>query len=245
MESTVSAIVLRRRDAGETDRKLIVLTRELGKTEVTAKGARKPASRLAGCSDPLTVAQLGIALGKRNRFITQAQPQTSFRGLRADYERLSFALSLCELYAAILPWEEPSQEAYDLLIDSLGHLERHARPSVALIWSQVKLLALSGFLPQFDRCVVTESPVAEGAPFMSPRAGGYVTDAAAIDFTDRYRTRAEVLYGLARLHEFDAPPSNMKFVEEALADLLPFWHHVAEVSLPATESAVRELRNPT
>jgi DNA repair protein RecO len=242
-ERTVTAIVLRRRDAGESDRRLTILTEESGKMDVLAKGARKAASRLAGISDPLSAALMTLAEGKRNRFVTQAQPLHSFRGLRNDYERLSCALALVELYAAVVPVDEPLPEVFDLLRRSLAYLEEHGKPIVALVWSEVQLLAVSGFMPQFDRCVATDRPMVEGEPFLSPRAGGYVSDSAAISFTDRFRTRAEVLYGLARLPEFEAPPPNMKFVEEALADLLPFWQNVAETQLPANESVVREFRH--
>lgn len=242
-EATVHAIVLRRRDSGESDRRLTLLTQERGKIDAVAKGARKAASRLAGISDPLSMAVLTLAEGKRTRFVTQAQPLASFRGLRTDYERLSLGLALAELYAAVLPSEEPFPEAHDLLVASLRHLETHAKPLVAFLWSEVKLLEISGFMPQFDRCVTTDRPIAEGAPFVSPRAGGYVCDEAAPPFVDRFRTRAEALYGLARLPEFEAPPSNMKFVEEAAADLLPFWRAIAETPLPANETALRELRH--
>lgn len=242
-ETTVHAIVLRRRDAGESDRCLTILSPELGKIDVVAKGARKAASRLAGVSDPLSSAILGIALGKKNRFVTQAQPLASFRGLRTDYERLGFGLALTELYAAILPWEEPSPEMFELLRHSLRHLETHAKPMVAFLWAEVQLLAESGFLPQFDRCVVTEEPILEAQPFLSPHAGGYVCHGRAEAFSDRFLTRAEVLYGLSRLPEFDSPPPNFKFVEEALASVLPFWRAIAEAPLPANESAVQEARH--
>jgi len=244
-ERTVHAIVLRRRDSGESDRRLTVLTEEYGKLDVVAKGARKAASRLAGISDPLSTAVMNLAVGKANQFITQAQPLTSYRGLRTDYDRLSCGLALVELYACVLPWDEPVPEAYDLLGRSLRQLESHPKPVVALVWAEVQLLAISGFLPQFDRCVVTDREITEAYPFLSPRAGGYVSDEASVTFVDRFRTRAEVLYGLARLPEFEAPPSNMKFVDEALADLLPFWHHIAEAALPANEAAVKDFRHQT
>src|SRR5579862_305209 len=150
-EATVHAIVLRRRDSGESDRRLTVLTREVGKIDIVAKGARKSGSRLAGSSDPLVVAKFSIATGKKNQFITQAQPMASFRGLRTDYERLSFGLALCELYSAVIPWEEPFPEAYELLASSLHILETHERPVVAMVWAQLQLLSLSGFLPAFDQ----------------------------------------------------------------------------------------------
>src|SRR5688500_15988706 len=103
-DTTVTAIVLRRKDSGERDRRLTLLTPELGKVDAIAKGARKGASRLAGSSDPLAMARMTLAKGKVNLFVTQAQPIHSFRGLRTDFERLSLALALVELYGAVLPW---------------------------------------------------------------------------------------------------------------------------------------------
>jgi DNA repair protein RecO (recombination protein O) len=242
-ESTVHAVVLRRRDSGESDRRLTLLTLEEGKIDVVAKGARKGGSRLAGISDPLSAAVLALASGRHTRFITQAQPLSSFRGLRSDYERLSFALSLVELYAAVLPLEQPLPEAYELLISSLRHLEGHAKPLVALLWAEARLLDISGFLPQFDRCVATAAPFDSGDPFVSPAAGGFITEAAAHSYADRYRVRAEALYALARLPELDEPPANVKFADEALAALFPFWRAVAETALPASEAVVREVRH--
>lgn len=239
--ATLHAIVLRRRDSGETDRRLTVLTAELGKVDVVAKGARKAASRLAGISDPLCVSRLEVAEGKKNRFITQAQPLRSFPGLRTDFDRLNYALALCELNAMVLPWEEPFPEAHELLHYALHQIEGHAKPLVALIWAQVALLNLTGFLPQFAECVLTGQPIRDAQPYVSPSAGGYVSDDAANPYTDRFLTRAEVLYGLSKLPEWETPPPNLKFAPETLATLLPFWRHIAEAPLPANEAMVAEV----
>lgn len=240
---TVQAIVLRRRDSGESDRRLTLLTQEEGKIDVVAKGARKAASRLAGVSDPLASAVLSLAPGKVNRFVTQAQPLASFRGLRTDFERLSFALALVELYAAVIPYDQPMPEVYELLVASLRELERHPKPLVALVWAEMRLLDVSGFLPQFDRCVVSGEPIQVAEPLVSPSAGGFVSETVGPGYLDRFRTRAEVLYGLVRLPELEAPPPNLKFAAETLADLFPFWRAIAEAPLPANESVVREVRH--
>lgn len=241
-ELTVHAIVLRRRDSGESDRRLVLLTSELGKIEVVAKGARKSASRLAGSSDPLTHAVMNLASGKATRYVTQAQPMGAFRGLRTDFERLSFGLALGELYAAVLPYDEPAPEAFELLGTSLGHLEVHPKPLVALVWAEMRLMELSGFMPQFDSCVVSGIEVREAEPFVSPKAGGYVSEAEAGAFSDRFRTRAEVLYGLSRIVELEAPPSNLKLAIESLQTLLAFWRHIADLPLPANDAALATIR---
>ncbi len=228
---------------GESDRRLTLLTAELGKIDAIAKGARKGGSRLAGSSDPLSVATLSLALGKRNLFITQAQPMSSFRGLRADFERLALALALVELYQAVVPFEEPSEETYRLLVESLHFLEVHPRPVVAAVWAQLQLLQISGVLPQFDRCVASGEPIRDTRPLLSPSAGGLIEQGVAHDYGDRFAARPEVLWGLARMAELDTPPPNLKFAEEALATLLPFWRYFAEKPLPASESCVAELRH--
>jgi len=242
-EITVTAIVLKRKDSGESDRRLTLLTRELGKLDAVAKGAKKGGSRLAGSSDPLAVAHMTLAKGKVNQFVTQAQPVASFRGLRTDYERLSFALALTELFAAVLPFGEPFEEAYDLLFHSLRVLESHEKPLVALVWAELRLLLLTGFLPSFDACVSDGQPIREGEPWVSPHAGGYIHVEQAMQYTDRMQTRAEVLYGLARCAELEEPPVNLKFADECLIVLLPFWRNIVEAPMPANEAVVSEIRH--
>jgi len=241
-ERSVHAVVLRRRDSGESDRRLTLLTLEIGKIDAIAKGARKAASRLAGSSDPLTAGIMTLAFGKRNEYITQVQPQSSFRGLRSDYDRLTYGLALAELYESVMPYEQPLPDAYRLLLLSLTFLEKHEKPEVAMVWSELKLMEVSGFLPSFDVCAVSGAKIKEAEPLVSPHAGGYVCDQEAYAFTDRYRTKAEVLYGLSRTAELDQPPPNLKMARESLIALLPFWRKIASMPLPANEARIGELR---
>ncbi|MEQ1933689.1 MAG: DNA repair protein RecO [Fimbriimonadaceae bacterium] len=240
-EVTVHAVVLRRRDMGESDRRLTLLTKERGVIDVTAKGARKGGSRLSGSSEPLSACILQLATGKRNQYVTQAQPISSFPGLRTDYDRLSYALALTELAAAVLPHEHPADEEFGFLVRALHDLEHHEKPLVALIWAQLKLMDMSGFLPSFDVCVLTGVPVGEALPFLSPHAGGYIAFDSAVGFTDRFQTRAEVLYGLSACQEIDEPPPNLKFASECFRALFPFWRAYAEKQLPANEAIAMQL----
>jgi DNA repair protein RecO (recombination protein O) len=238
---TVHAVVLRRRDAGESDRRLTLLTPESGKIDAVAKGARKPGSRLGGASEPLSVSIFQLATGRKNLFVTQVQPVTSFPGLRGDYDKLSIALAFLELCAAVLPYEEPSPEAFDLCLASLSAIEAHEKPVVALVWAELRLMDLAGFMPRWDECVVTGQPVAEALPFVSPHAGGYVLAREAGRFVDRLQTKAEILYGLARAAELDEPPPALKLASESARLLLPFWRNIVDAPLPANEALMKQL----
>ena len=50
----VEGIVLRRRNLGEADRLVTILSRDRGKLTVVARGARRPRSRLGGRLEPAT-----------------------------------------------------------------------------------------------------------------------------------------------------------------------------------------------
>lgn len=237
-EKTVHAVVLRRRDAGESDRRLTLLTEEHGVLDAIAKGSRKGGSRLSGSTEPLSASILQLTAGKRADFVTQAQPISSFPGLRTDYERLTYGLALAELAATVLPHEQPAPDEFRFLVHALHDLELHPRPLVVLVWAELRLMEMAGFAPLFAECAITEVGVQEALPFLSPMAGGYVSMPRALEFGDRYQTRAEVLYGLAATQLLDSPPPNLKFSDEALRALYPFWRHIADRPLPANEAVL-------
>lgn len=238
-EKTVHAIVLRRREAGDSDRRLTLLTREEGVIDVYAKGAKKAGSRLSGISEPLSASILHLATGKANWFVTQAQPITSFPQLRTDYDRLTCALVIAELYSTALPKGEFAEEAFESLLASLRFVEVHDKPLVALAWSTVRLMRLSGFMPQLDLCVVTGKKMNEAAPMVSPLSGGYVCAAVAGSHPDAYRTRAEVVLGLVKLVELGRPPVHLRYVEETVDALFRHWTGIAERRLPTFQSLVQ------
>ena len=219
----------------------MLLTPDRGKIDAVAKGARKNASRLAPATEPLNQVRVTLAKGRNTGYMTQVEPRASRPGLRSDFTRLSAALSLAELYASIVPYEEAEPEPYDLLSASLDAIELHPRPAVAALYCQARLLELVGMQPSFGTCVVTGKALEEKEPFLSPAAGGYVSYAVAGDFPDRFRSRYEVLVALDRITSLDSPPANVKLVELCLAALFPFWRNFAEAQLPATDAFVHQV----
>lgn len=240
--STLTALVLRRWDQGESDRRLSVLTRERGRLNVVAKGARKGGSRLAGCSEPLTVSMMQLAEGKRQGFITQAQPVTSFGGLRADYDRLLFALAHAELVSAVSPLENPQEELFEATLLTLKAIETHERPEVAAVWGQVQLMSHEGILPTWTLCTLDGSALNENPAWASPMAGGYVSPSHANEFSDRFLVTAETLIALEKMATLDFPPPRFKGAIEALRALSRFWSHHAGRDLPANEALLQTLQ---
>ena len=240
MEGTVRAIVLKRTDQGESDRRLTLFSLERGKFDVVAKGARKAAGRLSALTEPLSVARFSMAEGKRNRFLTQAIPESAYRNLRTDYMRLTVALGTAELFAAILPYEPPDPDAFSLLEATIAGIDEAIQPLAPAIWGQIHQLANGGFLPELSVCVETGKAPSAVDPWFSPSAGGLVVSPSTS--VDAYILPTEVLFGLRRILEIAAPPARLKQAELTQVLLAPWWRRVAETRLPAFDSLVEALK---
>ncbi len=242
LDVTARAIVLRRSDSGESDRRIVVLTAESGKLDLVAKGARKAGSRLAGSSEPLVQAVFTWAAGRHRRFVTQVQPVTSYPGLRKDFSRLSAALALVELVDVSLPYESPAPEVLTVLETGLGALAGPGPWEAALAWTLATLLEAEGIHPEWTTCAVSGQPLAENPAWVSPRAGGYVRAELAAPFPDRTPVTAETLIALRRLGEIQSPPPALRGASECLETLFQFWRATLERPLSALEAVLRELR---
>jgi DNA repair protein RecO (recombination protein O) len=241
-ETTVAAIVLRRTDSGENDRRLTLFTRELGKIEAIAKGARKGGSRLAGISEPLTVAELQIAIGRVRNFVTQAQPVSSLPNVRTSYERILYGQALAELAAVHYPLSAPHPEAFDDLFAALSSLGGDGDPAVPLVWFAAHTLAAEGHMPDWAVCAVSGRPLVGAEVWYSPAAGGSVGRAEAEQFHDSAKATREAMVAIAMTAPLARPPVRLKRAPECSEVLFRTWQGVLDQPLPAWEAAVRSMK---
>ncbi len=171
----VNAIVLRRNDLGETDRILRLLTRENGRVDAVAKGARRGASKLSGATEPFTLSRMLLATGKSLDIVSQCEIRESFPALRGDLGCLSRATYLCELAERFIAEREPNQEVFDLLLSAL-YLLRRVQSGVGLdviVHSfELRLLSERGYHPALGHCVKCMQPIKGARLAFSPAMGG-------------------------------------------------------------------------
>jgi len=173
----VKGIVLRSVDTKETDKILTVLTAELGKIPVIAKGARSRRSRVTAATELLSYAEMTLSESRGFRYLTEASTQTYFRGLRQDVTQLSLASYLAELTDAVT-WEGiPGGDTLSLLLNALYALSELNRPQLLVKAAfELRLMSLAGFAPLVSGCAVCgaeepEKPVLETATGLL-RCGG-------------------------------------------------------------------------
>lgn len=166
-------VILRRRNLGEADSILTVFSGTEGKFEAIAKGVRKARSRMRGHLEPLTRSRVLVAHGRSLDVFTQAETVDSYRRLREDLDASAEAIYCLELVDRFTEEREPLPELYALLVTALGLLEDGGGPAVTRHF-ELRLLALLGYEPHTEGCVVCEGYLDEEATLLSPAAGGLV-----------------------------------------------------------------------
>ncbi len=166
-------IILRRRNLGEADSIFTVFSGTEGKFEAIAKGVRKARSRMRGHLEPLTRSRVLVAHGRSLDVFTQAETVDSYRRLREDLEASAEAIYCLELVDRFTEEREPLHELYALLVTALSLLEEGGGAAVTRHF-ELRLLALLGYEPYTEGCVICEGHLEEEATLLSPGAGGLV-----------------------------------------------------------------------
>ena len=171
----VEAVVLRHSDYGEADRLLTLYTRQLGKTRVLAKGARKIASRKAGHIEPFTHAKLQLAKGRDLLILTQADTVDAYLPLREDLILTSHASYVMELLDRFTYEEEiESPSTFRLLTDTLSRLASKSDPWLVIRYYEMRLLDHLGFRPRLFECANCGREIKAEDQYFSFSAGGVI-----------------------------------------------------------------------
>lgn len=151
--TVVKGIVLRLSDSKESDRILTVLTDEMGKISVVAKGARSRRSKVTAAAELLAYSELVLSESHGWQYLTEASTIELFDGVRSDVELLSLGSYFAELTEWVASDDGESALLLPHLLNALYALGTlHRPPALVKAAFELKLMALIGFEPLFDGC---------------------------------------------------------------------------------------------
>ena len=152
MLNRIEGIVLKTRDYGETNKIVTLYTRDAGKITAMARGAKKPASRLASVTQPFTHGSFLIQQGKGMGTMQQGEPVESYRHIREDIEATAYASFIVELIDRTVEEKKPQESIFNVLQQSLQAISEEYDPEAIALFAEWKMLPVTGIYPTLHQC---------------------------------------------------------------------------------------------
>ncbi|MCM1055143.1 MAG: DNA repair protein RecO [Bacteroides sp.] len=150
---TVSGIVIGKRDIGENNCFLDVLTDKYGVIEATAHGVKKLNSKNASSAGLFSYSKFCFNKTDLRYTLNSAEPVCSFFGLSADLKKFSLAVYLAEIIKYTSASEQNGEDILRFFAITLYELEReNADCGVIKAAFEFRIAAMLGFLPDLRAC---------------------------------------------------------------------------------------------
>ena len=144
-KTVTTGLVLRVTETKEADKILTVLTPDMGKIPLIARGARRKNSRIAAACQLLAYSELTLYRRGNWYMLDEASTLELFDGVRQDLVLLALASYFAELAEAVCAEETASPEILSLLLNALYALCYLGKePRLVKAAYQFRLLALAG-----------------------------------------------------------------------------------------------------
>lgn len=154
MIQTTDAVILRSNIFRETSQLLTFLTQDFGKIHTLAKGVRNRPDRFGSTFELFSCNR--IVFYERNRsglqLLSQCDLIDPFPPIRPSLEKTACALYFIELVDRMTAWGDRNKRLYSFLLEGLRQLSKEIRIREMTRIFEVKLLSLSGLMPEVSRC---------------------------------------------------------------------------------------------
>lgn len=168
-------VVLSRRPWREHDRLYSIYTRDYGRWEIVAKGARKIKSKLAGHLEPGSLTRLMIANGRNFDTLTGASLIKPFKPIKNNLQKIILANYGLEAVNQLTKPHAQDKKILDLIKDFLRWLALAEKNlwlgALTFIW---KLLGYLGFKAELSFCLLCKKKIGHEQMFFDFSLGGLV-----------------------------------------------------------------------
>src|SRR3989338_4537652 len=163
-----TGIIVASRDHREADRWYTVFTREQGKIEFLARGARKALAKLSAHLEMPGVLELLLVRGRAFETVAAVERQRAFPHLHTDLSRLLLLRNALHLVDLGTRTHQSDPILYDELLRWLSFLETcpelsPTRSGLLLGAFALKLLTITRYRPEFGSCLVCQTTIQAGA----------------------------------------------------------------------------------
>ena len=171
MICSTPAFVLRSYDFRETSKIAVFFTRDFGKVKGVLKGIRTDPKKFSSTLPLLSLNHI-VFYQKRTseiHLVSQCDLIDDFALNRGDLKSFGFSSFVSELVDLVMPLEDAHKDVFTLIFDFLNSLKEDTQDTRPVF--EIKILALSGFKPHFDSCVVCDAKILSSGYFSYAKGG--------------------------------------------------------------------------
>lgn len=172
------AINLKAYNLSESDKIVVMYSKDKGLIRGVAKGVKKPKSKLGATMDLLVANKLMFAKGKNLDTICQAEALNTFRKTRQNMDKIFYSTYISEIVNNFGSEDDPSsEEVYNLLykaLDRISNAENKKDVLISVIKFQLKMMEISGFGVELDSCLCCREQILNEDMYFSSEMGGVI-----------------------------------------------------------------------
>ena len=174
------AINIKSYDLSESDKIMVMYSKENGLMKCVAKGCKKTKSKLGARMDLLVANRLMLYKGKNLDTICEANSINTFKNNRQDIDKLMYSTYVSEIINNFGAENDPgSNEIYDLFFKTLNKIAEAKNTKdvlIGVIKFQLKFMQIAGFGVELDTCLCCREQVLNENMYFSPKMGGIVCE---------------------------------------------------------------------
>lgn len=172
------AINLKAYPLSESDKIIVMYSKDKGLIRGVAKGIKKPTSKLGARMDLLVANTVMMHKGKNLNTICQAESLNTFKKTRTDLDKIFYSMYVTEVVSNFGLEEDPcSNNVYSLLykaLEAISDAENKIEILLAVIKFQMKMMVESGFSIELDTCLHCHKKVVQDSMYFVPHMGGII-----------------------------------------------------------------------
>ena len=172
------AINLKSYNLSESDKIIVMYSKDKGLIRGVAKGVKKPKSKLGARMDMLVANTIMLHKGKNLDTICQAEVLNTFNKTRTDLDKIMYSSYITEVVNNFGTEDDPEADTvYSILYNALSAVSdatSKVEILLAVIKFQLKMMAETGFSIEFDTCLHCHSKIEQETMFFVSNLGGVI-----------------------------------------------------------------------
>lgn len=177
---TTNAINLKSYNLSETDKIIVMYSKDKGIIKGVAKGVKKTSSKLGGRMDMLVANKLMLHKGRNLDTICQAQAINTFKKTRNDMNKLFYSIYCSDVVHSFGVENDPnSEEIYELFYKTLSAISEAKNKTellISLIKFQLKITHIAGYSLELETCSCCGKALNTENIWFSSQSGGTICE---------------------------------------------------------------------